>query len=163
VLHAQLLVQLQQVGREGARDDLALLGHGRFLGVEFLRHHTAARGRDPGPGLDGGDTFGEFGDPLLRGLAALHDLKDDILQVSLALGERGDLALQVLQVLGRGGRAGVEALLVANGALPDLVDVLLGLDLLAGGVALLGRRGDEQVAQLGEVLGEGLDLGVLGK
>lgn len=44
-----------------------------------------------------------------------------------------------------------------------LVDVLLGLGLLAGGVALLGLRGDEQVAQLGEVLGQRVDLGVLGQ
>ena len=59
--------------------------------------------------------------------------------------------LEVLQVLGGGDGAGVEALLVAGGALAHLVDVLLGLGLLAGGVALLGLRGDEQVAQLGEV------------
>ncbi len=94
--------------------------------------------------------LGQLGDPLLGGLAALHDLKDDVLQVALALGERADLALEVLQVLGRGDRAGVEALLVAGGALAHLVDVLLGLGLLAGGVALLGLRGDQQVAQLGE-------------
>ena len=53
---------------------------------------------------------------------------------------------------GRGDGAGVQALLVAGGALAHLVDVLLGLGLLAGGVALLGLRGDQQVAQLGEVL-----------
>ena len=114
-------------------------------------------------GLDGLDPPGQLGDALLRGLAALHDLQDDVLQVALALGERGDLALEVLQVLGRGDGTGVEALLVAGGALAHLVDVLLGLGLLAGGVALLGLRGDQQVAQLGEVGAEPLELGVLGQ
>ncbi|GHF71371.1 hypothetical protein GCM10018783_46360 [Streptomyces griseosporeus] len=71
--------------------------------------------------------------------------------------------LQVGQVLGGGDRAGVQALLVAGGALAHLVHVLLGLGLLAGGVALLGLRGHEQVAQLGQVLGQRLDLGVLGQ
>ncbi|EME97708.1 hypothetical protein H340_25147 [Streptomyces mobaraensis NBRC 13819 = DSM 40847] len=71
--------------------------------------------------------------------------------------------LEVLQVLGGHPGAGVEPLLVAGGALADLVDVLLGLGLLAGGVALLGLRGDEEVAVLGEVPFEGLDLGVLGQ
>ncbi|BCM66574.1 hypothetical protein EASAB2608_01908 [Streptomyces sp. EAS-AB2608] len=71
--------------------------------------------------------------------------------------------LEVGQVLRRGDRAGVQALLVAGGALAHLVDVLLGLGLLAGAVALLGLRGHEQVAQLGEVLRQRLDLGVLGQ
>ncbi|GHF33433.1 hypothetical protein LKL35_17715 [Streptomyces sp. ET3-23] len=71
--------------------------------------------------------------------------------------------LEVLQVLGGHAGAGVQALLVAGGALADLVDVLLGLGLLAGGVALLGLRGDEEVAVLGEVALERLDLGVLGQ
>ncbi|MBB4892691.1 hypothetical protein FHS39_001702 [Streptomyces olivoverticillatus] len=71
--------------------------------------------------------------------------------------------LEVLQVLGGHPGAGVQALLVAGGTLADLVDVLLGLGLLAGGVALLGLRGDEEVAVLGEVAFEGLDLGVLGQ
>src|SRR5690606_20560104 len=74
-----------------------------------------------------------------------------------------DLALEFLQVLGRGDGTGVEALLVAGGALAHLVDVLLGLGLLARAVALLGLRGDEQVAQLGEVPVQRLDLGVLGE
>ncbi|GHC69308.1 hypothetical protein GCM10010507_55190 [Streptomyces cinnamoneus] len=69
--------------------------------------------------------------------------------------------LEVLQVLGGHAGTGVQALLVAGGALADLVDVLLGLGLLAGAVALLGLRGDEQVAVLGEVAFEGDDLGVL--
>ncbi|GAA2714374.1 hypothetical protein GCM10010315_21500 [Streptomyces luteosporeus] len=71
--------------------------------------------------------------------------------------------LEVLQVLRGQAGAGVQALLVAGGALADLVDVLLGLRLLAGAVALLGLRGDEQVAVLGQVALEGLDLGVLGQ
>nr|WP_241833154.1 hypothetical protein [Streptomyces caatingaensis] len=71
--------------------------------------------------------------------------------------------LEVLQVLRAHAGAGVQALLVAGGALAHLVDVLLGLGLLAGGVALLGLRGDEEVAVLGEVALEGLDLGVLGQ
>ncbi|GHG73557.1 hypothetical protein K9U14_02025 [Streptomyces griseocarneus] len=71
--------------------------------------------------------------------------------------------LEVLQVLGGHAGAGVQALLVTGGALADLVDVLLGLGLLAGAVALLGLRGDEQVAVLGEVALEGGDLGVLGQ
>nr|WP_281154900.1 hypothetical protein [Streptomyces sp. HYC2] len=71
--------------------------------------------------------------------------------------------LEVRQVLGRGDRAGVEALLVTDGALAHLVHVLLGLGLLAGAVALLGLRGDQQVAQLREVPVQRLDLGVLGQ
>ncbi|GEK00619.1 hypothetical protein TNCT1_28950 [Streptomyces sp. 1-11] len=71
--------------------------------------------------------------------------------------------LEVGQVLGRGDRAGVQALLVAGGALAHLVHVLLGLGLLAGGVALLGLRGHQQVAELREVLVQRLDLGVLGQ
>ncbi|GGP54880.1 hypothetical protein GCM10010214_30000 [Streptomyces abikoensis] len=71
--------------------------------------------------------------------------------------------LELLQVLGGHAGAGVQALLVAGGALADLVDVLLGLGLLAGAVALLGLRGDEEVAVLGEVALEGDDLGVLGE
>ncbi len=123
----------------------------------------AARLRLGDLGLHGVEPLGQLGDPLLRGLAALHDVEDHVLQVALPLGEGGELALEVLQVLGRGDRAGVEALLVAGGALPYLVDVLLGLGLLASGVALLGLRGDEQVAQFGEVRGQPLDLGVLGE
>ena len=71
--------------------------------------------------------------------------------------------LEVLQVLRGGDGTGVQALLVAGGALAHLVHVLLGLGLLAGGVALLGLRGHQQVAQLGVVLGQRLDLGVLGQ
>jgi hypothetical protein len=71
--------------------------------------------------------------------------------------------LEVLQVLGGRDGAGVQTLLVAGGALAHLVDVLLGLRLLAGAVALLGLRGDEQVTQLAEVLVQRLDLGVLGQ
>ena len=47
---------------------------------------------------------------------------------------------------GRGHLAGVEALLVAVGALAHRVDVLLGLGLLAGEVARLGLGGDHLVA-----------------
>jgi hypothetical protein len=71
--------------------------------------------------------------------------------------------LEVLQVLGGQAGAGVQALLVTGGALAHLVDVLLGLGLLAGGVALLGLRGDEEVAVLVEVGLQGGDLGVLGQ
>lgn len=163
LLLAQLLVQLEQVGRDGARDELALLGEGGGLGVQLGLGGVAAGGGVVGLGLDGGDPLGQLGEALLDGLAALHDLQDDLLQVALALGEGDDLALEVLQVLRGGDGAGVEALLVARGALADLVDVLLGLGLLAAAVALLGLRGDEQVAQLVEVLGERLDLGVLGQ
>ncbi len=109
------------------------------------------------------DPLGQLGDALLRGLAALHDLQDDVLEVALALGEGDDLLLEVLQVLGGGDGTGVQALLVAGGALAHLVHVLLGLGLLAGGVALLGLGGDEEVAQLGQILGQRLDLGVLGQ
>jgi len=71
--------------------------------------------------------------------------------------------LEVLQVLGRGDSAGVEPLLIADGALTDQVDILLGLGLLSGGVALLGLGGDQQVPQLGDVGAEPLELGVLGE
>ncbi|GAA0664561.1 hypothetical protein GCM10009601_48460 [Streptomyces thermospinosisporus] len=71
--------------------------------------------------------------------------------------------LEVLQVLGRGDGAGVEALLVAGGAPAHLVHVLFGLGLFAGAVALLGLRGHEQIAQLGEVPVQRLELGVLGQ
>ncbi|GAA5045900.1 hypothetical protein GCM10023336_09970 [Streptomyces similanensis] len=71
--------------------------------------------------------------------------------------------LEAREVLRGGDRAGVQALLVAGGAAAHLVHVLLGLGLLAGAVALLGLRGHEQVAQLREVLGQRLDLGVLGQ
>ncbi|GHG42401.1 hypothetical protein GCM10018791_70960 [Streptomyces zaomyceticus] len=162
LLDAQLLVQLHEVRRDGARDELALLLHGRLLGGDPALGGVAAHGRVLGLGLDGGDPLVQLGEALLDGLAALHDLEDDLLQVALALGEGDELALEVLQVL-RGGGTGVEALLVARGPLADLVDVLLGLGLLTAAVALLGLRGDEQVAQLGEVLGQRLDLGVLGQ
>ncbi|GGP40048.1 hypothetical protein GCM10010278_15970 [Streptomyces melanogenes] len=124
---------------------------------------VAAGGRVVGLRLDGGDALGQLGRALLGGLTALHDLQDHVLQVALALGQRDDLALEGLQVLGGRDGARVQALLVAGGALADLVDVLLGLGLLAGGVALLGLRGDQQVAELGEVLVQRVDLGVLGQ
>lgn len=163
LLLAQLVVQLEQVGGDGTGDDLTLLGHGGGLGVELLVGGVPAPGRVVGLRLDGGDAPGQFVDPFLGGLAALHDLQDDVLEVALALGEGDDLVLEVLQVLGGGHDAGVEALLVAGGALAHLVDVLLGLGLLARAVALLGLRGDQQVAELGEVLVQRLDLGVLGQ
>ncbi len=161
LLLAELVVQLEEVRRDGSGDDLALLDDGGGLLVEAGLRGVPAGGGVVDLGLDGPGALGQLGDALLGGLAALHDLQDDLLQVALALGERGDLALEVLQVLRGGDGAGVEPLLVAGGALADLVDVLLGLGLLAGAVALLGLRGDEQVAQLGEVLGQRLDLRVL--
>jgi hypothetical protein len=94
---------------------------------------------------------------------ALHDLQDHVLKVSLAPGEGGDLALEVLQVLRVGDLARVEALLVASGALAHLVDVRFGLGLLPFGVALLRTGGDEQIAELGEVRLQRLDLLVLGQ
>ena len=51
--------------------------------------------------------------------------------------------LQALQLLGRGDLPGVEALLVALGPGPHLVDVALGLGQLAGEVALLGLGADD--------------------
>ena len=146
-----------------AGDDLALLGRRRHGTVEELVGGVPAGGRVVDLPLHGADPLGQLGGPLLRGLAALHDFEDDVLQVALALGEGGDLALEVLQVLRRGDRAGVQALLVADRALTHLVHVLLGLGLLAGGVALLGLRGDEEVTQLGQILGQRVDLGVLGQ
>ncbi len=133
------------------------------LGVDTGDGLVAPAGRLDGLGPHGLDALAEFGGARLRGLAAFHDLEDDVLQVALPLGERGDLALQAVQVLGVGDGPGVESLLVAGGALADLVDVRFGLGLFAGGVALLGLRGDEQVAQLGEVGLQGLDLLVLGQ
>ena len=166
LLVADLLVEREQVRRRsGRRRPRAPRRASRDLGVDLGERGVPARGRVVDLGLDGARArLGQLGDAALRGLAALHDLEDDVLQVALALGEGGDLALEVLQVLGRGDRAGVQALLVAGGALAHLVDVLLGLGLLAGGVALLGLRGDEQVAQLVvSSLVERLDLGVLGQ
>ncbi|MEZ0068314.1 hypothetical protein ABIA32_004338 [Streptacidiphilus sp. MAP12-20] len=69
--------------------------------------------------------------------------------------------LEVGQVLGGADAARVEQLLVARGALADLVDVLLGLDQLALDVTELGLGGDGQRPELGEVGGALLDLGVL--
>jgi hypothetical protein len=71
--------------------------------------------------------------------------------------------LEVGQVLGGADAAGVQQLLVARGALADLVDVLLGLGQLALGVAELGLGGDGQRTQLGQVGVALLDLGVLGQ
>ncbi|GHH84539.1 hypothetical protein GCM10018793_49160 [Streptomyces sulfonofaciens] len=71
--------------------------------------------------------------------------------------------LEVLQVLGRGDGTRVQPLLVAGGTLAHLVHVLFGLGLLAGAVALLGLRRDQQVAQLREVLLQRLDLGEFGQ
>ncbi len=163
LLLAQLLVELDQVGGDGSRDELALLGDGGGLDVQLGLGGIAADSGVIGLGLHGGDPLGQLGEALLDRFAALHDLQDDLFQVALALGEGDDLALEVLQVLRGGDGARVEPLLVARGALADLVDVLLGLGLLAATVALLGLRGDEQVAQLAEVLGQRLDLGVLGQ
>jgi hypothetical protein len=71
--------------------------------------------------------------------------------------------LEVGQVLGGADAARIEELLVAGGALADLVDVLLRLGQLALGVAQLGLGGDGQRAQLSEVGVALLDLGVLGQ
>src|SRR5690606_32367447 len=92
-------------------DDLALLGGRGDLAVDLLERRVPAGGGVVDLRLDGGDPLGQFAGPLLRGLAALHDLQDDVLEVALPLGEGGDLALEVLQVLGRGDGTGVEALL----------------------------------------------------
>ncbi len=83
--------------------------------------------------------------------------------VALAVGQGGDLVLQALQLLGRGDLAGVEPLLVALGARPDLVDVALGLGQLAAEVALLGLGLDQLVAQHADLLVELGQQGVLGQ
>ncbi len=79
----------------------------------------------------------------LGGLQPLHHLELGVLQVGDPAVERTDLVLQVLQVARRGDLAGVDPLLVAGLALADLVDVAVGLLLLAPQVTDLGVGGDE--------------------
>jgi hypothetical protein len=71
--------------------------------------------------------------------------------------------LKALQLLGRGHLPRVETLLVPLGALPDLVDVGLGLDLLPADVGVLGLGGDQQVADLVTADGQFRDRGGLGQ
>ncbi len=161
LLLAQLLVQLHQVGGDGG-GGLRPLGADRVrLGPDLLERGVAAGRRLRRLGLQVLQCGGQFLRAGLGGLVALHDLQNDRLQIVLAPGQRGDLALEALQILGAGHLARVQALLVAGGALPDLVDVLLGLGLFPCGVALLGPCGDQQVALLGQFGVQRTDFGVL--
>ena len=102
----------------------------------------------------------ELGDVGLHGLGALHHLELDLLEVCLAPGQGLELVLDGGEVLGRAD-AGVEALLVARGAVTHLLDVPVGLDDLSLDVAELRARAHELVVEQGGLALEVRDLGEL--
>jgi hypothetical protein len=94
---------------------------------------------------------------LAESLGAFHHLQLDVLELGLPAGQRGQLVLDGLQVLGRAG-AGVEPGTVTGGAVPDQLDVGLGLLDLAldvgergPGVDQLGVEGASLVLQRGDL------------
>ena len=88
-----------------------------------------------------------------------HDLELGVLELADAAVQRDQLVLEPLEVLGVGDRTGVEALLVADPAGLDLLDVVVGLalgpgevvdlDLEVGGLPAQRGAAALEVAQLG--------------
>ena len=99
----------------------------------------------------------------LGGLELLHHLELDVLELADAAGEGDQLLLQVLEVLGVGDQTLVHAVLVALAARLDLLDVGVGLLLLAGQVVDLDLRVTGLPVELVALGGQRLELGVLGE
>ena len=162
---ADLLVERHQVGvelgRPGCRAaacSLATSASISAVAVSRRGRQLGRLGRRPPPAAPVSSAC-----RLCDRLQPLHDLQHDVLEVGLAPAEGRDLVLEALQLLGRGDLAGVEPLLVAGGAGPDLVDVPLGLAQLARDVALLGLGADQVVAQLGQPASPARQRRVLGQ
>src|SRR5690606_40367641 len=134
-LGAQLLVERQQVVRDVLGDGGARAAGRARLVVDLPQRGVTALDEPGQLLLRGGPVGAQRRDLRLRLLRTLHDLQHDLLQVGLAALQRLDLRLQVAEVLGGGDLPRVEPLLVALGAVADLLDVLLGLLLLALQVA----------------------------
>ena len=160
-MRTEPFVERQQVGRQSSGQGLPLLPQLTGLGVDHggLLITAGLGGRQLDLPLFG--LAAQVHGSRLGGLAAFHDLQNDVLQVRLAAGQRADLVLEVLELTRRTDLAPVEALLVARGACRDLINIRLGLRLLARDVALFGLRGDEEVLQLREPGRGGRDLFML--
>ncbi len=83
----------------------------------------------------------------LVGLAPLHHIENDLLQVTLPTLQRLDLGLQVLKFLGRGDHAAIEPLPVTIDAGAYLLHVRFGFGLLAAEVTALRGQGGDRVTQ----------------
>ena len=154
-------VERQQVGGQSSRQGLPLLPQLTGLGVDHssLLITAGLGGRQLGLSLFG--LAAQLHGPSLRRLAAFHDVQNDVFQVGLAAGQRADLVLEILELTRRADLAPVEAFMVASRTCPHLINVGLGLSLLAGDVALSSLRGDEEVLQLREPGRCGRDLFML--
>ena len=98
----------------------------------------------------------------LQPLGALHHLEFDVLQLTLPPGQRHEFVLDRLQVLGRAG-AGIEAALVALGAVAHQLHIRLGLGHLALDV-IQRRLGQGHLTVQGRrLLSERRELGVVGQ
>src|SRR4051794_36850918 len=162
VVFAQLLVLRDERLRQLGGDCGALVAELCALLVELLERGVAGGLQ---LGLPAGERLGpaaQVGLHGLGGLELLHHLELGVLQVGDPPLQRADLVLQVLQVLRRGDLPGVDPLLVADPALPDLLDIGVGLLLLTLQVADLGVGGDQLAVDdrlLGGQLLERLVLG----
>ncbi len=99
----------------------------------------------------------------LRGLEPLHDVEHDLFEIGLPAVQRLDFRLEVLQFTRGVDHAAVEPISVAVDPGSDLLDVGLGLGLLAPQVAVLGGQLGDGVAQFAILRLERGKLGVFGK
>src|SRR6266851_2544420 len=163
VLRPQLVVQFEQVRRDGGGDfDSAVACLDRLLG-EFGERRVPGGGDVDELALE----LLALGCRLLQGdlrrLAALHHREHDFLEVGLPPVQRLHLGLQVLELARRADHAVVQPLAIAIDPRPDLVHVGLGLGLLAFEIAVLrGQRGDG-ISELAVASLQPGECGVLGK
>lgn len=142
VLLPNALVQGHEVVRQAGGDLVALLLHVGALALD-LGERLVPLGRQVA------DLLLRFRTALLgalqvalEALGALHDLQLDLLELVLSPGERLQLVLHALEVF-RAPLTGVEPLLRTRRAVPDELDVLVGLGDLALDVGKGRTRQDD--------------------
>ena len=148
MLGAQLVIQLEQVGRHlgghartQARGLVHLLADLRQGGVPPCAYVRAFPREFRALG-------GEGIAAVFRLFPPFHHVERDLFQVGLAAPERDDLRLEILQLPRRGDLPGVEPALVPHHPGAHLVDVGLRLRLLPLEVALLRLQRGQLVPQL---------------
>ena len=143
-----LVIELQQVGRQIGGDLAALAGCLRAVGVDVGEGRVPLGGQGLHLAAQALAFRGHLVAPADEGLPAFHQLEHDLLEVALPAVQRLDLGLQAGELARGGDLARVQPGPVLVDPGPDLLDVALGPALLPGQVAELGLGLDDGVLQL---------------